>query len=177
MSDIAIEDHAFLSDCHSAALVTREGSVDWLCFPRFDSPSVCARLLDDDAGHLAIRPVGEVEVTRRYLEDSLVLETTFRHVERRPPERRRSAGERREQRVEAQLVAVALAARHTGLQVDEQPPRPPVLDGALDDQVRDSLQPDRTASEGHDQTLLGVHPQRRTGELRPDLTEPGQQHP
>ncbi len=77
MSDIAIEDHAFLSDCHSAALVTREGSVDWLCFPRFDSPSVCARLLDDDAGHLAIRPVGEVEVTRRYLEDSLVLETTF----------------------------------------------------------------------------------------------------
>ena len=77
MSDVAIEDHAFLSDCHSAALVTREGSVDWLSFPRFDAPSVCGRLLDPDAGHLAVRPSGEVEVARRYLEDSLVLETTF----------------------------------------------------------------------------------------------------
>ncbi len=77
MSDIALEDHAFLSDCHSAALVTREGSVDWLCFPRFDAPSVFGRLLDDDAGHLRTRPVGHAEVTRRYLDDSLVLETTF----------------------------------------------------------------------------------------------------
>ena len=65
MSDIPLEDHAFLSDCHSAALVTRDGSVDWLCFPRFDAPSVFARLLDDDAGHLRTRPVGEAEVTRR----------------------------------------------------------------------------------------------------------------
>ena len=77
MSDIPLEDHAFLSDCHSAALVTRAGSVDWLCFPRFDAPSVFARLLDDDAGHLLTRPVGDAEVTRRYLDDSLVLETTF----------------------------------------------------------------------------------------------------
>jgi alpha,alpha-trehalase len=77
VSDVPIEDHAFLSDCHSAALVTREGSVDWLSFPRFDAPSVCGRLLDPEAGHLAIRPVGESEVTRRYLDDSLVLETTF----------------------------------------------------------------------------------------------------
>ncbi len=78
MSDIPLEDHAFLSDCHSAALVTRSGSVDWLCFPRFDSPSVFGRLLDDDAGHLLTRPVDDAEVTRRYLDDSLVLETTFR---------------------------------------------------------------------------------------------------
>lgn len=77
MSDVAIEEHAFLSDCHSAALVTRDGSVDWLCFPRFDAPSVCGRLLDPEAGHLAVRPVGAAEVTRRYLDDSLVLETTF----------------------------------------------------------------------------------------------------
>jgi alpha,alpha-trehalase len=77
MSDLPIEDHAFLSDCHSAALVTREGSVDWLCFPRFDSPSVFGRLLDDDAGHLAVRPVDDFHASRRYLDDSLVLETTF----------------------------------------------------------------------------------------------------
>ncbi|MFU8840622.1 MAG: glycoside hydrolase family 15 protein [Nitriliruptoraceae bacterium] len=77
MSDLPIEEHAFLSDGHSAALVTREGSVDWLCFPRFDAPSVLGRLLDPDAGHLAIRPQGEFVAERRYRADSLVLETTF----------------------------------------------------------------------------------------------------
>jgi alpha,alpha-trehalase len=49
MSQIA--DYAFLSDSQSAALVSCEGSVDWLCFPRFDSPSMLARLLDPEAGH------------------------------------------------------------------------------------------------------------------------------
>jgi GH15 family glucan-1,4-alpha-glucosidase len=78
MSTVPIEDHALLSDCHSAALVTRDGSVDWLCFPRFDSPSVFGRLLGDDAGHWSIRPTGEAEVTRRYLDQTMVLETTFR---------------------------------------------------------------------------------------------------
>jgi GH15 family glucan-1,4-alpha-glucosidase len=67
-----------LSDCHSAAIVDRGGSVEWLCFPRFDSPSVFARLLDDDGGHWSIRPVGEAEVTRHYLDRTMVLETTFR---------------------------------------------------------------------------------------------------
>ena len=77
MSSIAIERHALLSDCHSAALVTDDGSVDWLTVPRFDAPSVFARLLDDDAGHFSIRPTGDAEVERRYLPDSLVLQTTF----------------------------------------------------------------------------------------------------
>ncbi len=77
MSSTPIADHALLSDCHSAALVTLQGSVEWLCFPRFDSPSVFARLLDDDAGHWSIRPVGDFQATRRYLERTMVLETTF----------------------------------------------------------------------------------------------------
>ncbi len=78
MSTTPISAYALLSDCHSAALVDRDGSVDWLCFPRFDSPSVFARLLDDTAGHWSIRPAGEYDVSRRYLEESMVLETTFR---------------------------------------------------------------------------------------------------
>ncbi len=65
MSDTPIGDYALLSDCHSAALVSRAGSVDWLCWPRFDNPSVFARLLDDAAGHWSIHPALEAEVTRR----------------------------------------------------------------------------------------------------------------
>ena len=77
MSSTPIADHALLSDCRSAALVSRDGSVEWLCFPRFDSPSVFARLLDDDAGHWSIRPAGDFQATRRYLDAAIVLETTF----------------------------------------------------------------------------------------------------
>jgi alpha,alpha-trehalase len=77
MSSTPIADHALLSDCHSAALVSREGSVEWLCFPRFDSPSVFGRLLDDEAGHWSIRPAANFRVTRRYLDQTMVLETTF----------------------------------------------------------------------------------------------------
>jgi alpha,alpha-trehalase len=77
MSNVPIADYALLSDCRSAALVTRAGSVDWLCFPRFDGPSVFARLLDEQAGHWSIHAVGATEVSRRYLEGTMVLETTF----------------------------------------------------------------------------------------------------
>ncbi|MFI6728362.1 glycoside hydrolase family 15 protein [Streptomyces sp. R-74717] len=73
-----IGDHALLSDCRSAALVTSEGSVDWLCLPRFDSPAIFARLLDEDAGHWSIRTAGPADVSRCYVEETLVLETTFR---------------------------------------------------------------------------------------------------
>ncbi len=79
----AIEDYAVLGDLHSAALVSRAGSVDWLCLPRFDSPACFAALLDSDrAGHWRLAPVGaEVCAGRRYLPDTLVLETTWRTAE------------------------------------------------------------------------------------------------
>ena len=77
MSAVPIADHALLSDCRSAALVSRNGSVEWLCVPRFDSGSVFARLLDDEAGHWSIRPSGDFQVSRRYLDQTMVLETTF----------------------------------------------------------------------------------------------------
>jgi alpha,alpha-trehalase len=77
MSTTPIADYALLSDRHSAALVSRDGSIDWLCFPRFDSPSIFGRLLGDDAGQWSIRPTNATEVTRRYLDRTMVLETTF----------------------------------------------------------------------------------------------------
>ncbi len=75
-----IGDYAFLSDCHSVALVSRAGSVDWCCMPRVDSASVFGRILDHDRGGCCqLAPVEAAAVSsRRYLEDTLVLETTFR---------------------------------------------------------------------------------------------------
>jgi len=72
-----IADYGFVSDCHSAALIDRRGSVDWWCVPRFDSPSVFGRLLDPDAGHWSIRPVDDFEVERHYAEGSLILRSVF----------------------------------------------------------------------------------------------------
>ena len=77
MSNAPIAEYALLSDCRSAAQITRAGSVDWLCFPRFDGPSVFARLLDEQAGHWSIHAVGATEESRRNLEGTMVLETTF----------------------------------------------------------------------------------------------------
>src|SRR6188472_3431644 len=72
-----IADYGLLADCNSAALVDRDGSVDWLCLPRYDSSAILARLLDPAAGHWSIRPVGAYTAERRYLPGTLVLETTF----------------------------------------------------------------------------------------------------
>ena len=77
MESLPIGDYALLSDCRSAALVSRDGSVDWLCFPRFDGPSVFCRLLDPAGGRFAIRPAGEFQASRRYADQTMVLETTF----------------------------------------------------------------------------------------------------
>ncbi len=77
MSNVPIADHALLSDRHSAALVTRDGSIDWLCFPRFDSESAFASILDDEAGYWSIRPTAPGTTTRSYVEGTMALQTTF----------------------------------------------------------------------------------------------------
>ncbi len=69
--------YAMLSDCSSAALVGSDGSIDWLCLPRFDSSALFSRLLDPEAGHWSIAPVEDYTVSRRYLPGTLVTETTF----------------------------------------------------------------------------------------------------
>ena len=74
---LPIADYGLLSDCNSAALVSRDGSIDWLCLPRFDSPGVFSRLLDPAAGHWSLTPVARFSIRRRYLPGSLVIETTF----------------------------------------------------------------------------------------------------
>jgi GH15 family glucan-1,4-alpha-glucosidase len=76
-SSVPIADYAMLSDSSSAALVAKDGSIDWLCLPRFDSAALFARLLDPDAGHWQIAPAEAYTVERRYLPGTLVVETTF----------------------------------------------------------------------------------------------------
>ena len=73
----AIGDYAFLSDCHTGALVAPDGSVEWLCLPRFDSPSVFGALLDRDAGRFRVGPPSTVPISRRYLPGTNVLETDW----------------------------------------------------------------------------------------------------
>jgi alpha,alpha-trehalase len=72
-----IADYALISDCRSAALVSTIGSIDWLCLPDFDAQSVFGRLLEPDAGHWSIAIRGRFAGGRRYLNESMVLETTF----------------------------------------------------------------------------------------------------
>jgi alpha,alpha-trehalase len=73
-----IGSYGFLSDCHTSALVSYDGAVEWLCLPRFDSPSAFAALLDRGAGHFKLAPSGVVvPISRRYEPGSLVIETTW----------------------------------------------------------------------------------------------------
>lgn len=74
-----IEDYALIGDCETAALVGRDGSIDWLCWPSFDSEACFAALLGtENNGRWRISPAGEiVRCSRRYRGDSLILETTF----------------------------------------------------------------------------------------------------
>ena len=78
-----IEDYAVIGDLHTAALVGRDGSIDWLCLPHFDSPACFAALLDSpDAGRWRLAPAGAAQCTsRRYRPDTLVLETEWRTPE------------------------------------------------------------------------------------------------
>src|SRR5437588_3243079 len=73
-----IEDYALIGDCETAALVARDGSIDWLCFPRFDSGACFAALLGTpEHGRWLIAPKGEARISRHYRDETLVLETEY----------------------------------------------------------------------------------------------------
>ncbi|MGH7843756.1 MAG: glycoside hydrolase family 15 protein [Candidatus Binatia bacterium] len=74
-----IEDYALIGDCHTAALVARDGSIDWLCFPRFDSGACFAALLGtEEHGRWLLAPAGKIRhIQRRYREGTLILETDY----------------------------------------------------------------------------------------------------
>ncbi|GAA1491043.1 GH15 family glucan-1,4-alpha-glucosidase [Brachybacterium sacelli] len=79
MTSPLIEDHALLSDQRTTALVTREGDIDWLCMPRFDSDALfCSLLGDEEHGHWSLRIADGEVVSRRYLPATMVLETVWR---------------------------------------------------------------------------------------------------
>lgn len=77
-----IEDYALVGDRHTAALISSDGSVDWLCFPRFDSQACFAALLGGpEHGRWLLTPCEEATTTRRYIDDTVVLETTHETAE------------------------------------------------------------------------------------------------
>ena len=96
-----IEDYALIGDCETAALVSKDGSIDWLCWPRFDSGACFAALLGDaNNGRWRIAPATagmdtSVQVSRRYRGDTLILEAEFRYRRRRGRSARLHAGARR----------------------------------------------------------------------------------
>ncbi|HIJ61337.1 MAG TPA: glycoside hydrolase family 15 protein, partial [Rhodospirillaceae bacterium] len=75
----ALEDYALIGNTRTAALISRDGSVDWFCAPRFDSPATFSALIGTPAdGCWVMRPVGACHASRSYRGDTLVLETRYR---------------------------------------------------------------------------------------------------
>jgi GH15 family glucan-1,4-alpha-glucosidase len=73
-----IDDYGVIGDCRTAALVSKYGSIEWLCWPRFDSPSIFAAMLDRErGGYWKLSPVGSCSIVREYIGNSNVLETKF----------------------------------------------------------------------------------------------------
>ena len=78
MTYLPISDYGLIGNCHGAALVGKNGSIDWCCMPRFDSPSIFAAVLDDKhGGRFTIAPRDEWLSSQRYISDTNVLETRF----------------------------------------------------------------------------------------------------
>src|ERR671914_3112406 len=78
MGYLPVEDHGIIGDLHTAALVGTDGTIDWLCLPAFDSPSVFCSILDDErGGRFRVRPVDYVHSHQLYLPDTNVLLTRF----------------------------------------------------------------------------------------------------
>ena len=78
-----IAEYAFLSDCHTGALVAPDGAIDWLCVPRFDSPSVFGSLLDREAGTFRLGPFGiNLPAARAYEPGTNTLVTTWKTPDR-----------------------------------------------------------------------------------------------
>ena len=74
----AISDYGVIGNCHTTALVSRNGSIDWLCLPCFDTPSLFARILDlERGGFWVIQPSGTFESSHQYVDHTNVLKTTF----------------------------------------------------------------------------------------------------
>jgi GH15 family glucan-1,4-alpha-glucosidase len=74
---LPLERYALIGECGTAALVSDEGSIDWLCLPRFDSDPFFGRLLDPDGGHFSVRPTEPFTSSRQYIPDSAVVAITF----------------------------------------------------------------------------------------------------
>lgn len=72
-----IQDYALIGDCRAAALVSRHGSIDWLCWPQFDSPSIFGAILDESAGRWSLAPTTPCSSSRWYVEATNVLQTRF----------------------------------------------------------------------------------------------------